>query len=72
MNVYLNGKQYRLDPSNSIGKGGEADIFALGNMAFKVFKQPNHPDFSGFSHEQQAAKIRIDEHQRKPSYQFTC
>lgn len=65
MNVYLNGKQYRLDPSNSIGKGGEADIFAKGNMAFKIFKQPNHPDFSGFPHEQQAAKIRIDEHQRK-------
>jgi H/ACA ribonucleoprotein complex subunit 3 len=67
MIVYLNGKQYRLNPTDSIGKGGEADIFAKGNMAFKVFKQPNHPDFSGFPHEQQAAKIRIAEHQRKLS-----
>ncbi len=53
MIVYLNGKQHRLNPSDSIGKGGEADIFALGNMAFKVFKQPNHIDFQGFPHEQQ-------------------
>lgn len=65
MIVYLNSKQYRLNPTDSIGKGGEADIFALGNMAFKVFKQPNHPDFQGFPHEQQAAKIRITEHQKK-------
>jgi len=65
MIVYLNGKQYRLNPADSIGKGGEADIFAKGNMAFKVFKQPNHPDFRGFPHEQQAAKIRIAEHQTK-------
>lgn len=65
MIVYLKGKQYRLDPTDSIGKGGEADIFVKDNMAFKIFKQPNHPDFRGFPHEQQAAKIRISEHQKK-------
>lgn len=66
MNVYLNGKIIQLKPSQSIGKGGEADVFRLGkNKAIKVFKQPDHPDYSGIPQAQQAARDRLREHQQK-------
>jgi H/ACA ribonucleoprotein complex subunit 3 len=66
MIVYLNRKKLNLSPSKSIGKGGEADIFDIGKeQVLKVFKQPNHPDFTGFKLEQQMATIRLDEHQKK-------
>jgi H/ACA ribonucleoprotein complex subunit 3 len=66
MIVYLKGKKLNLNPSKSIGKGGEADIFDIGSdQVLKVFKQPNHPDFTGFALEQQVAQIRLDEHQKK-------
>lgn len=66
MDVYLNGKRLRLTPSQSIGKGGEADVFDIGRgLAAKIFKSPSHPDIHGQSEEQQAARERIAEHQRK-------
>jgi H/ACA ribonucleoprotein complex subunit 3 len=65
MEVRLGNKRLRLDPSMSIGKGGEADIFSSQGRAVKVFKQPNHPDYKGLPNEQAAAKVRIAEHQRK-------
>ena len=66
MDVYIQGKRVRLNPSQSIGKGGEADVFSPdGQNAIKIFKPPNHPDFQGLPHEQQAAEIRIAEHQQK-------
>lgn len=66
MEVYLRGIRITLDPSKSIGKGGEADVFLVDNdKALKVFKKPNHPDYAGFPQEQQAARERIAEHQRK-------
>lgn len=66
MHVYIDGKRHRLDPTLAIGKGGEADVYRLSHdTAVKIYKQPDHPDFAGFPHEQQAAKARIDEHQRK-------
>src|SRR3989344_2896653 len=59
-------KKFRPDPSKSIGKGGEADIYDVGDgMALKVFKTPDHPDFDGLPHEQEGARARIAEHQRK-------
>ncbi|MFH1210532.1 MAG: hypothetical protein V1645_01320, partial [archaeon] len=65
VDVYVGGKLVRLNPSASVGKGGEADIFLVNGKALKIFKQPNHPDFSGLPVEQEAARERIAEHQRK-------
>ncbi len=66
MDVFLDGKKVRLDPTRSIGKGGEADIFDIGGgTALKVFKQPDHPDFRGNLHEQEGARRRLERHQRK-------
>jgi H/ACA ribonucleoprotein complex subunit 3 len=59
-------KRFKPDPSKSIGKGGEADIFDVGDgTALKLFKPPNHPDYEGLPHEQDGARKRIDEHQQK-------
>ena len=66
MKVYISGKEVVVNPSKSIGKGGEADIFELSDkVALKLFKQPNHPDLIGFPEEQKAAQFRIEEHQTK-------
>lgn len=66
MDVYLSGKRIRLNPSRSIGKGGEADVYDIGGgKALKVFKPPSHPDYQGEPHEQAAARKRIGEHQHK-------
>jgi hypothetical protein len=66
MDVWLEGKKVRLDPRNALGKGGEADVYDLGDgRALKVFKTPRHPDFTGQPAEQAAAKARLAEHQRK-------
>jgi hypothetical protein len=59
-------RRFKPDPAKSIGKGGEADIYDIGNdQALKIFKTPDHPDYQGLPSEQEAAKRRIAEHQRK-------
>ncbi|MFH0903432.1 MAG: hypothetical protein V2A73_22615, partial [Pseudomonadota bacterium] len=66
MDVYLGGKRIKLDPSKSLGKGGEADVFDVGKgLALKIFKSPDHPDYRGLPLEQKAAEERIALHQRK-------
>ncbi len=66
MHAYLGTRRIRLDPSKSIGKGGEADIFDIGSdTAVKIFKPPDHPDLYGIPAEQQAARERIRIHQTK-------
>lgn len=66
MQVYLDGKRVRLDPRRSVGKGGEADVFALpGEKAVKVWKGPDHPDYAGLPQERDAARRRLDVYQRK-------
>jgi hypothetical protein len=66
MRVYVRGKKLGLDPSQSIAKGGEADIFRLSpTEALKLFKQPDHPDLAGDPLAQMAAELRIAEHQTK-------
>ncbi|WP_017297534.1 hypothetical protein [Nodosilinea nodulosa] len=66
MDIYINGKKVRADPSRAIGKGGEADVFQLDSTtALKLFKPPNHADYQGLRHEQQAARDRIQIHQQK-------
>lgn len=63
-------KRFRPDPAKSIGKGGEADVYDVGNgMALKIFKPPDHPDYEGLQTEQEGARRRIAEHQEKlPSF----
>lgn len=66
MEVYIRGRRIRPKPNQSIGKGGEADVFDIGaGKALKVFKPPNHPDYVNLPYEQQAARQRIAEHQKK-------
>lgn len=66
MYAYLGTRRIRLEPSKSIGKGGEADIFDIGSdTAVKIFKPPDHPDLDGIAVEQQAARERIRTHQTK-------
>ncbi len=64
--AYLNGMPLTLDPARSLGKGGEADVYDLGNgSAAKVWKTPDHPDFEGSPDDQRAAELRIASHQTK-------
>ena len=66
MHVFVNGKRLRLKPQQAIGKGGEADVFTIGNgQVLKLFKPPSHPDYTGQPHEQQQAEARLAEHQAK-------
>jgi len=66
MDVWLERKKVRVDPARALGKGGEADVFDLGDgRALKLFKPPEHPDYTGLPAEQAAARARLDEHQRK-------
>src|SRR5262245_42066162 len=64
--IYIQGKRIRLNPSDSIGKGGEADVYKLDDRTVvKIFKQPDHPDVAGNPAEEDAARQRLEEHQRK-------
>ncbi|MFA6228268.1 MAG: hypothetical protein WC668_03740 [Patescibacteria group bacterium] len=66
MNVTIDGKRFRLNPQNAIGKGGEADVYSIGGgEALKIFKGPDHPDLSGFPELQRQARDRIATHQAK-------
>lgn len=66
MNVYIKGKKIRLQPHQSIGKGGEADIYDIGNhQALKLFKTADHPDYQNSPQQQQLAQERLQEHQSK-------
>lgn len=64
--VYVGGKRVKLSPQASVGKGGEADVFDVGNgKVLKLWKTPEHPDYEGALSEQRAAQDRIDLHQQK-------
>jgi tRNA A-37 threonylcarbamoyl transferase component Bud32 len=66
VDVYLQGKRISIDPSSSIGKGGEADVYRLdAGAVLKVWKTPDHPDYTGQQSEQEAARQRIELHQQK-------
>ena len=62
----LGGRTVLLDPARAIGKGGEADVYDIGGgRALKIFKPPDHPDFEGSPAEQQGARQRLQDHQKK-------
>ena len=64
--VIVGGKQVKLSPRMVIGKGGEADVYDLGNgTVLKMFKRRDDPDYTGNPHAQQGAVLRIQEHQKK-------
>ena len=64
--VYVCGKRVKVDPSASIGKGGEADVFNVGRgLALKLFKGPDHPDLTGDPDAAEGARARLDMHQAK-------
>lgn len=64
--VFIKDQSVSLSPRQAIGKGGEADIYNIGNgLVLKVFKPPDHPDYAGEPHEQQGARERIKTHQLK-------
>jgi hypothetical protein len=65
------GRLIDIQPTQSKGKGGEAEVFSIGNnLAAKIFKDPSHPDFDLLPQdqkikEQQGARERLKEHQEK-------
>ena len=66
MEVYVNGHQVRIDPTKSLGRGGEAEVFDIGRgVAVKIFKPPSHEDYKDEPVEQEGARKRILEHQTK-------
>ncbi|MDO8408071.1 MAG: serine/threonine-protein kinase [bacterium] len=63
------GKTITLRPAYVIGSGCEADIYRESGAAYKIFKSPMHPDYALAPAEQDMAKRRIKEHQKKlPSF----
>lgn len=63
--AYIDGQRIALDPTASIGKGGEADVYNIKTAALKVFKTPDHSDYADEPFEQESARERIINHQRK-------
>ncbi|KKQ34705.1 MAG: hypothetical protein US50_C0039G0001, partial [Candidatus Nomurabacteria bacterium GW2011_GWB1_37_5] len=49
---------YRLDPSTALGTSSHA-------LALKIFKDRNHPDYTGNPSTQMGAEFRLKEHQQK-------
>jgi hypothetical protein len=72
--VFIKGKPLEYDPNRVLGKGGEGEVFDLGDgRAFKLLKGPNHPDYAGADEQQvrdrEGAKLRLQLMQRKlPAY----
>jgi tRNA A-37 threonylcarbamoyl transferase component Bud32 len=64
--VFVDGNPFNLNPVDTIGKGGEADVYKFGNSkAIKIYKPPMHPDYKGLPIEQEGAKKRLQEQQTK-------
>lgn len=70
--VYLKGKKLPLTAQQMLAKGGEAEIYDLGNgQVAKIFKTPDHPDYEGLILEQRSTALRLQIHQQKLK-QFPC
>lgn len=64
--VTIGGRSRQLSPAKLIGKGGEADVYDLGNgQVVKLFKRAGDPDYVGNVTAQRGAELRIAEHQKK-------
>ncbi len=64
--VWLDGASIQLAGLPTLGQGGEADVYDLGDgRALKVFKTPDHPDVAGVPELEHAAAARVAEHEHK-------
>lgn len=75
--VYVKGKRIVPDPAKSVGKGGEADVYNIGDFygtgrdtVLKLYKSPDHPDYlfpdgTPNKHEQKGAAERLKQNQKK-------
>jgi serine/threonine protein kinase len=72
--VFIKGTLLNFDPNRTVGKGGEGEVFDLGDgRAFKLFKGPDHPDYVGSDEQhvrdREGAKLRLQLMQKKlPAY----
>lgn len=66
MKVTISGQTLTLSPSKMIGEGGEAEVYDIGGRKVaKVFKPPTHVSFRDSKEAQEAARIKLEHHQRK-------
>lgn len=64
--IHVKQGPWKPDPSDLIGVGGEAEVYSYGRgQVLKLFKTPDHPDFALTPEEGEAARRRLEEHQRK-------
>ncbi len=64
--ILVGGRTITLSPSQILGKGGEADVYAFGpDKAIKIYKDAGHPDLHGDPVAQQAAQARLTLYQDK-------
>lgn len=64
--VYLESRRLRLAPGKIIGKGGEADIYDIGDgQVLKVYKRPDDPDYAADAEARTGAVSRLQEQQLK-------
>jgi hypothetical protein len=72
--VFIKGQPLNFDPNRTVGKGGEGEVFDLGDgRAFKLLKGPDHPDYIGNDdqhvRDREGAKLRLQVMQKKlPAY----
>lgn len=67
---FIKGQLLNFDPNRTVGKGGEGEVFDLGDgRAFKLLKGPDHPDYQGKDEQhvrdREGAKLRLQLMQKK-------
>lgn len=66
LELYVGSRKVLIDLSKPLGDGNEAVVVDIGGgLAAKIFKEPDHPDYKGNLLEQEVARHRIQEHQKK-------
>ena len=64
--VWLDGRSVQLAKLATLGAGGEADVYELGDgRALKIYKAPDHPDVAGVPALEHAAAVRLREQRDK-------
>ena len=67
--VEVSGRRVRVDPATAVGKGGEAEVFNLGDgTVLKLWKAEDHPDHASAPdpvHARKAAAARLKEQAKK-------
>ena len=64
--ITASSKVLNLTPQKLVGSGGEAEIYRIDQLTVaKIFKQPNHPDFTGQPALKKAQEAKLDQYQKK-------